>query len=76
MLTLEERLRFEELVAELSSAFVAAEAGEIDDQIHAALRRLGEFLELDRTMLSEILDDVPDRRRLTFWEGPRVGPAT
>ena len=71
---LEESLRFEELLAELSSAFIAARADEIDGQIEAALGRLGEFFELDRAVIAEILDDTGSRWRLTFWDGPRGNP--
>ena len=45
----QERLRFEELLAELSATFVNLPASQVDSQIESALRRLVEFL---RSLLS------------------------
>jgi signal transduction histidine kinase len=53
----QERLRFEALLAELSAAFVNLPAHQIDTQIEAAVRRLVEFLGIDRGGLAEWLVD-------------------
>jgi len=44
---LEDRLRFETLIAELSSRFVNLLAAEVDGEIMEAQRRISEFLDLD-----------------------------
>jgi PAS domain S-box-containing protein len=50
---LEERLRFETLLAELSATFVNLASDQVDAQIESALKRLVEFLRLDRGGLAE-----------------------
>jgi two-component system, NarL family, sensor kinase len=52
---LQERLHFETLLAELSAAFVNLSASQVDSQIESALRRLVEFLAIDRGGLAELL---------------------
>ena len=44
---LQERLRFETLIADLSSKFVNVPAGEVDREIMDAQRRICEILDLD-----------------------------
>ena len=56
---LEERLKFETLLAELSVRFVNLPADRIDGEIQDAQRRICEFLDLDRSSL---------------WQVPREGP--
>jgi signal transduction histidine kinase len=53
----QERLRFETLLAELSATFVNLPAGEVDSQIESALQRLVVFLGTDRGGLAEVLVD-------------------
>ena len=48
---LEERLRFETLLAELSAHFVNLPADRMDSEIEDAQRRICEFLNLDRSSL-------------------------
>jgi PAS domain S-box-containing protein len=48
---LEERLAFEELLAEISALFVNLPAERIDSEIEAAQRRICELLDLDRSSL-------------------------
>ena len=48
---LEERLRFETLLAEISACFVNLPAGQIDGTIEDARRRICELLDLDRSVL-------------------------
>src|SRR5262249_23034154 len=50
----QERLRFETLLAELSVTFVNLPASDVDLQIESALRRLVEFLDVDRGGLAEV----------------------
>jgi signal transduction histidine kinase len=54
---LQERQHFEALLAELSATFVNLPAAEVDSQIELALRRLVEFLGVDRGGLAEVSSD-------------------
>lgn len=54
---LEERLRFERLIADISARFVGLPANEIDGQIENVLQQVGEFLDVDRAALGEFTDD-------------------
>jgi PAS domain S-box-containing protein len=54
---LQERLRFERLLADLSASFVNAPAERLDDMIDTCLRRLVNFLGNDRSTLIRITDD-------------------
>ena len=53
----QERLRFETLLVDLSATFVHLPANQVDSQIELALRRLVEFLGIDRGGLAELLVD-------------------
>jgi signal transduction histidine kinase len=59
----QERLCFETLLAELSATFVNLPAGQVDSQIESALRRIVEFLGMDRGGLAEVL---PDQNQLVI----------
>ena len=48
---LEERSRFERLLAEISSRFVNVPAAEVDREIEDAQRRICELLDIDRSTL-------------------------
>jgi signal transduction histidine kinase len=50
-----ERLRFEALLADLSATFVNLPADQVDSQIESGLRRVVEFLDVDRGGLAEVL---------------------
>jgi signal transduction histidine kinase len=50
---LEDRLRFEELLGDLSTAFTKIPADQIDAQVEGALRCIGQFLGADRGSLAE-----------------------
>jgi len=54
---IQERLRFETLLAELSATFVNLPAGQVHSQIESALQRLVEFHEVDWGGLAEVLVD-------------------
>jgi formate hydrogenlyase transcriptional activator len=49
--TLEERLGFEALLSDLSARFINVPAEQVDQEIEAALQRIVEFLDLDRSTL-------------------------
>src|SRR6185295_7325387 len=59
---LEDRLRFETLVAELSAKLIHVEAGGMDAALQSALRRMIDVLGMDRGNLDEYLDDAPGIR--------------
>ncbi len=71
----QERLRFETLLAELSATFVNLPAAEVDTQIESALRRLVEFLDIDRSGFGEM---SASRNQLVIthsYEVPGVPPS-
>jgi signal transduction histidine kinase len=51
--SLAERLRFESLLAELSARLIPVSLGDVDSEIEGGLRRVGEFLRIDRASLNE-----------------------
>src|SRR5262249_58478245 len=53
---LDERLRFEALLADLSAAFVGLPAEEVDAYVERAQRRLVEFLGVDRSSFAEYVE--------------------
>jgi C4-dicarboxylate-specific signal transduction histidine kinase len=59
---LEDRLRFETLLAELSAKLIHVEAGGIDAALESALRRMIDVLGMDRGNLDEYMDDTPGTR--------------
>jgi len=58
---LEERIRFEELLTELSATFVNIPANEVDEKVEGVLQRIGEILGVDRT---EFVQPVRETRQL------------
>jgi signal transduction histidine kinase len=69
---LSERLRFEELLAHLSGAFVHLPAPAMDAAFETWLRQLGEFLRLDRLQLFRFSREAESLVAAYTW----VGPAT
>jgi len=67
---LEERLRFETLLSELSAKLIHIEAGGLDAALEAALRQMVTFLGMDRGNLDEYRDGVPGVR--VAWAAPGV----
>ena len=55
--TLEQQLRLERLLAELSAAFVAVSSDQVDATIGVWLRRIVEFLDIDRSTIGELSRD-------------------
>ena len=73
---LADRLRFERLLSELSTSFIALEPCALDDAITQGLRRVGEELELDRVSLLAL--DAPGSavRRTHVWNRADLEPVT
>jgi PAS domain S-box-containing protein len=70
---LEERLRFEMLLTELSAHFVSVTADSIDSEIVDAQRRIVQELDLDRSTLAELKDG--ERFVVTHaWHLPGLEP--
>jgi len=67
---LEESLRFERLVAEISTFFINLPADQIDGEIEKAQRRVCEFLDLDRSALFQVPEGEPETLLLTHLHQP------
>ena len=63
---LEERLRFEVLLAETSSRFVNVPADQVDGEIEGAQRRICELLDIDRSTLWQVCEGEPGTLLLTL----------
>ena len=68
-----DRLRFEELLADISAHFVNVDPAGVDYAIDDALRQLAEFLDLDRAALSQLADDGQAMIYTHYWS--RTGEA-
>jgi two-component system, LuxR family, sensor kinase FixL len=71
---LEERLRFETLIADLSSKFVNLPASEVDREIMDALHRICEALALDLAAVWQWSDAAPGRFIATHYFYALQGP--
>jgi formate hydrogenlyase transcriptional activator len=71
---LEQRLRFETLLAETSARFINVPADQVDREIEGAQRRICEFLNLDRSALGEAPQQEPGTLLLTHMYQPLGGP--
>src|SRR5271167_90974 len=70
---LEERLRFETLLAEISARFVNLAASEVDTEIEDAQRVICECLRLDHSALWQISGEDPDCLYLThLYRAPEL----
>jgi transcriptional regulator with GAF, ATPase, and Fis domain len=69
-LVLEERLKFEALLAETSAHFVNLPADQIDREIRGAQRRICEFLDLDRSTLWQTFEGELGTLLLTHIHQP------
>jgi len=67
---LEERLRFEVLLSEISTRFINLSADRIDSEIEDAQRRICELLDLDRSTLWQVPEGEPGRLLLTHIHQP------
>jgi formate hydrogenlyase transcriptional activator len=73
---LEERLKFETLLAELSGRFVNLPPDRIDSEIEDAQRRICELLDLDRSTLWQVPEGEPGMLLLTHIHQPAEIRAT
>jgi len=73
---LEERLRFETLIADLSTQFINLPPGEVGHEIEDAQRRVCECLGLDLSALWQWADETPRYLALTHLYRPLGGPPT
>lgn len=71
---LEERLRFETLIADLSSKFLNLPAGELDREIRDAERRICDALGLNILALWQMSDEDPDFFTITHYYSVQEGP--
>jgi len=71
---LEARLRFEMMLAEISTEFINMPASEVDHGIQDAQRRVCECLDLDRSTLWQISERSQDTFLLTHMHQPQGGP--
>ena len=71
---LEERLKFETLLAEISARFVNLPADRIDSEIEDAQRRICELLDLDRSTLWQVCEGEPGTLLLTHLHQPPGSP--
>ena len=67
---LEEPLRFERLLAEISTFFINLPANQIDGEIEHGQRRICEFLDLDRSSLWQVPEGEPGTLLLTHFHQP------
>jgi PAS domain S-box-containing protein len=71
---LEERLKFETLLAELSARFINLPADQVDGEIEDAQRRLCELLDLDRSTLWQASEKEPVSLLMTHIYQPQGTP--
>jgi signal transduction histidine kinase len=71
---LDERVRFEALLADLSAAFVSIQTYEVDAQIEQGLRRVAEFLDLDRSTFGEMSEDRKQILTTHSYVAPGIPP--
>ncbi len=67
---MKEQLRFERLLAEISTFFINLPADRIDSEIEAAQRRVCEFLDLDRSSLFQADEEDPETLMMTHFHQP------
>jgi formate hydrogenlyase transcriptional activator len=71
---LEERLRFETLLADLSAGFAGLSADQVDGAIEDAQRRIVESLALDRSTLFQYSEESQEVILKHFWVRPGLLP--
>jgi formate hydrogenlyase transcriptional activator len=72
--SLEGRLKFERLLAEISAHFVNLPVDRIDNDIEDAQRRICELLDLDRSTLGQVSEGEPGTVLLTHFYQPPGSP--
>jgi PAS domain S-box-containing protein len=71
---LEDRLRFEALLSELSARFINLPPEQVDQEIEAAQQRLVESLDLDRSTLYQLAEDGSTMVFTHCWARPEFAP--
>jgi formate hydrogenlyase transcriptional activator len=72
----EERLRFETLIADTSARFINVPADQVDSEIEDAQRRICEFLKIEHSSLWQVAPDRPGELILThLYRNPALPPA-
>jgi formate hydrogenlyase transcriptional activator len=67
-----ERLKFEELLSEISSAYTNLPTSEIDNTIEHGLEQIGKFLKADRCNLSQLSKDLKDTHIIHSWSNEGI----
>jgi PAS domain S-box-containing protein len=70
-----ERLAFERLLSGLSAEFISMPEDQVDLNIEQGLRRIAEFLKMDRVTLFEFSPDRTEFRSTFSWTGGGTTPA-
>jgi transcriptional regulator with GAF, ATPase, and Fis domain len=73
--SLEQQLRFETLLSEISTRFINLPAEQIDSEIEDGQRRICELLDLDRSTLWQTPEGEPGSLHLTHWRLPTESPS-
>jgi signal transduction histidine kinase/integral membrane sensor domain MASE1 len=71
--TLRERLRFEELLSQISGAFVHLPSHQMGHVLETWLGRVGKFLGVDRVVLLRLGPDAQALLPYAWWAGPHGG---
>jgi formate hydrogenlyase transcriptional activator len=72
---LEERLKFETLLANISARFINLPADRIEVEIEDTQRRICEFLDVDRSTLWQVREEDPGTLLLTHFHRPSESPS-
>jgi len=73
---MDERLRFEQLVSEISAKFVNLQPGKVDKEIEYGLQLIVRFLDIDRSNLLEISEDHKHLQLTHSYAVQGVDPVT
>lgn len=71
---LQERLHLQELIADISAIFVNLPVSEVDGQIERGLKRIVEFLDIDRSGFGEFSEDLKEFRTTHSSQKPEIEP--
>ncbi len=72
--SLEEQLRFEKFISELSAKFVNLPAAEVDAWIDQGLQQVVEFLDIDRSSLMQFSEDQEELLIIHVYARPGLPP--
>lgn len=74
IIDLEERLRLQELISDVSQLLMNANAQELDSQIEESLKRIVEFLGIDRSGFGEFSEDQTELHLSHVYAAPGIEP--